>query len=411
MQWATGGQLNDVPLLEACLRDLRYDTQVVDSRGDWLWGLIRAAGAVDRLRVPILHSLYQLSDERSASQLCELACGYAEAGDDTFRTRLYEIVEQRPFGNDDCLGEEEIIKVDGEKAFLFAARIRGNQLTGREWDWHDGILVQIAGEQLGEERVAAALENATDGAIRLFCEGWRAEPQKEVRPDPSARRAEMRSKTAGDIAAAAQFSKSPFGLFRSWGVHADEADLQQVLRDLRASEEPVVIANLLKVFTSRKLPQFDVRVLELCEHPDADVRQRAFNALAGVQHARIRAFALAEIRKSPLNRFAVGLFVSNYQPGDEQRLLDAIDLPADEWDLHGLLMDVIKIFENNPNADPTQLGTIAYAATPCEMCRRNAVRVLLRSQAAPAWMTEECRFDSCQRLVEELTRPMENETV
>ena len=143
---------------------------------------------------------------------------------------------------------------------MFAAQIRGNQLTGREWDWHDGILVQIAGEQLGEERVTAALENATDGAIRLFGEGWRSAPQKEARPDPSAYRAEMRSMTAGDIAAA-ESSKSPFGLFRSWGDHADEADLQQILRHLRASEEPVVIANLLKVFTSRKLPQFDVRCL------------------------------------------------------------------------------------------------------------------------------------------------------
>jgi hypothetical protein len=259
--------------------------------------------------------------------------------------------------------------------------------------------------------VTAALENATDGAIRLFCEGWRAEPQKEARPDPSARRSEMRSKTAGDIAAAAQSSKSPFGLFRSWGVHADEADLQQVLGDLRASEKPVVIANLLKVFTSRALPQFDVRVLELCQHPDAEIRQRAFNTLTRVQDSRIRDFALAEIRKAPLNRFAVALFVRNYQPGDEQRLLDAIDLPEDEWDLHGLLMDVIEIFENNANADPTQLGTIAYAATPCEICRRNAVRVLLRSQAAPAWMTEECRVDSYQDIVDELTRLIENETV
>ena len=182
--------------------------------------------------------------------------------------------------------------------------------------------------------------------------------------------------TAGDIAAAAQSSKSPFGLFRSWGVHADEADLQQILRHLRASEEPVVIANLLKVFTSRKLPQSDVRVLELCQHPDANVRKRAFNALTRVQHSRIRDFALAEIRKPPLNKLAVSLFVCNYEPGDEQRLLDAIDLPENEGDLHALLMDVIEIFENNPNADPTQLGTIAYAATPCEMCRRNAVRVL-----------------------------------
>ena len=91
--------------------------------------MIRAVDAADRFRVPILHALYDLSDERSASQLCELARRYAEAGDDTFRTRLYEIVEQKPIADSRWLGEEEIVRLDGEKAFLFAARVRGETLA------------------------------------------------------------------------------------------------------------------------------------------------------------------------------------------------------------------------------------------------------------------------------------------
>ena len=68
------------------------------------------------------------------------------------------------------------------------------------------------------------------------------------------------------------------------------------------------------------------------------------------------------------------------------------------------------MLEKNFNADPTQLGTIAYAMTPCESCRRKAVRVLLRAEAAPAWMIKECRFDSYPGLVEELTDPSGAET-
>jgi hypothetical protein len=86
--------------LEACLRDQRFDTQVESSRGDWLWRMVRAVGATERFRVPILHALYDLSDDRSASQLCDLARHYAEPGDDTFRTLLYEIVEQKPVGEE-----------------------------------------------------------------------------------------------------------------------------------------------------------------------------------------------------------------------------------------------------------------------------------------------------------------------
>src|SRR5262249_36887195 len=90
LRWAASGRLDDGPLLEACLHDQRFDGQVDDSRGGWLWQMIRAVGAPERFRVPILHALYDLSDDRSAGQFCELARRYAEMGDDTFRTRLYE---------------------------------------------------------------------------------------------------------------------------------------------------------------------------------------------------------------------------------------------------------------------------------------------------------------------------------
>ena len=124
-EWASRRLLDDEPLLEACLQDGRYDTQIENERGDWLWKMVQAVDAVDRFRVPILHALYDLADDRSADQLCELARCYAEAGDETFRKRLYEIVEQKPIADNRCLGEGDIIKLDGESAFLFASRTRG----------------------------------------------------------------------------------------------------------------------------------------------------------------------------------------------------------------------------------------------------------------------------------------------
>src|SRR5262249_50937255 len=86
-QWALNGCLNDEPLLQACLRDPRFDMQCEESRAGWLWQIVKAVEATQRFRVPILHALYELSDERSANQLCELARGYAETGDQTFRDR------------------------------------------------------------------------------------------------------------------------------------------------------------------------------------------------------------------------------------------------------------------------------------------------------------------------------------
>jgi hypothetical protein len=64
--------------------------------------------------------------------------------------------------------------------------------------------------------------------------------------------------------------------------------------------------------------------------------------------------------------------------------------------LHWLLMDVTKILEQNSEADPTQLGVVVYALTPCENCRYHAAKLLFNHRACPEWLKEECRHDSAE---------------
>jgi hypothetical protein len=410
MQWAMTRRLDDEPLLAACLWDQRYDTQLEETRVIWLWEMVRAVDAVDRFRVPILHALYELSDDRSANQLCELARRYAEAGDEAFRNRLYEIVEQKPVADGNCVGEEEIICLDGEKAFLFAARIRGKQLANREWEWDDGMLVNCAIERCGEKRVADVLEQSTDPAIQLFRDGWREQKRAEAEhQELPSQRDRMREIGTSEIISKAESCECDYFHFRGWGMHADEADLEVVLRQLWKSTDPHVISNLLEVFSNRPLPTFDARLIELCEHGDSEVRRCAFNALENNEHALIRAFGLSQLEKGVCDGLVVGLFVRNFQRGDEQRILRVLELPDDDFEHHSLLMSVIKVLENNPEADVAQLAIIAYASTRCGFCRRGSAKLLIRQHVAPEWLTEECRFDAvegCRELVvDEIPRP------
>jgi hypothetical protein len=103
----------------------------------------------------------------------------------------------------------------------------------------------------------------------------------------------------------------------------------------------------------------------------------------------------------------VGLFNKNFQPGDEQRILEVIEIPADECECHGLMMDIIRFLEHNPDADSSRLGIVAYASTPCENCRTDAARLLLGQHVAPGWLVDECRHDSNEegrKLFAEITR-------
>lgn len=180
LHWALSGRLEDEPLLEACLRDQRFDAQLMSSRGNWLWQMVQGVGATERFRVPVLHALYELSNNGSAEQLCELAFQYAKAGDEAFRAQLYEIVERKPVEDSPWLGEEEIVALDGEQAFLAAARVRGKLLLGREWEWDDGSLIEFAAERFGAKYVENLLETATDEAVNRFREHWRQDRQKRA---------------------------------------------------------------------------------------------------------------------------------------------------------------------------------------------------------------------------------------
>jgi hypothetical protein len=404
VQWALTGRLNDEPLLEACLQDQRFDTQVEGMRGDRLWTMVQAVGAADRFRVPILHALYELSDERSADQLCELARSYGAMGDEAFRLRLYEIVEQKPFPNYcACLGEEEIITLDGEQAFLFAVQVRGRSLADREWEWDDGSLMDFAVKRFGKGRVRDILEESSEAAISRFRDGWLRDKLRLAGPrQPDTHKDKMTAIAVAQIIREAEGDTKCYW-FRGWGMYAKETDLRIILQRLWTEQEPQVIVRFLRIFSNRPMPDFDARLIELCSHGDEEVRCWAFSALERNTHPLIREFALTEFRRGTQERFVAGLFINNYRQGDEQ-ILETMVLPADACQLHWLLMDVNKVLEKNPQADCSRLGVICYALNPCEYCRLRSVRVLLKQQAAPQWLIEECRHDSSEECRELFTK-------
>ena len=348
MQWATTRQLDDDPLLEACLIDKRYDRQIEDSRGDRLWRMIQAVGAADRFRVPILHALYALSDEESANQLCELARCYSEAGDETFRMRLYEIVERKPIDDSHWLGEEEIIRLDGEKGFLFAAQIRGERSARREWEWEDESLIDHAIERFGEGRVNELMEDMKNPTLQAYWQagnvgsGRMKGKNQAIRIEnvcerSQSKRSSRRPSWAGPVSASSGNGectpRTP-----TWG---------RSFEHLSAPREAKVIADLLRVFSNRSAPRFVARFIELCRHPDPEVRRRAIASLENIEHPLVRELALSKLQEGTDEESVIGLFIKNYQVDDERRILEAVEVPVDESERHGLMMDVVKVLEAN----------------------------------------------------------------
>jgi len=396
MQWASAGHLDDIPLLDACVSDQRFDMDVEDTRGAWLWHIIQAVNANARFREPILATLRNLSEGHDASQLCELAFHYAMSGDETFRSQLYEIVKQKPFADRPWLGEVQILNLDAEKGFLFAARVRGAQLANRQWEWDDRSFVDTAIERFGRERVNEILQSSMDVAIKRFRNAWLQHQEASGGGGQTAHAERMRRILVAAVVAAAESDEGSFPYFRGWGMHASAEDLLAVFERLLVTKEPSIVAKYLKVFSNREIPRFDEKLIAWSQHADNEVRRRAFAVLAKNSHPSIRKLALRELGKGTVTGAIVGLFIKNYQHGDEQRILESIVLPDDENELHWLLMDAVKVLESHPDADCSKLGPIVYAITPCSSCRYYAARLLHSRRIAPLWMVEECKYDSVE---------------
>lgn len=294
------------------------------------------------------------------------------------------------------LGEEEIIRLDGEEAFLFAVRLRGRQLENRDWEWDDSVLVDDAGKHLGEDRVNDLTIAAGNKDVRRFYDRWRQEKSNAEQEGGSGPTSieKTRHMSASEIIAALESTVKNRATIRIWGSHANEDDLKTVFQFLLSARDPKIISNCLMVFGSREFPRIVPELVSLSQHNAPEVRRRAISALENSSHPLVRELAESELMKGVPGGLALGLFVKNYQDGDERRIIELVELPEDAEQRHWLLKDATKILEENPKADCSQLGVVAYALIPCSFCRHFAAKLLRDRQVAPSWLIEECRFDS-----------------
>lgn len=398
--WIKAGRLPEKSiLLDACLNDLRFDRHCESSRGHWLFEIVLATDNVESFREPILAALAQIADSQAAGQLCEFCVFYARGGDARFRSALKRIVADKPISGMPWLGEEELVELDGIEGFRFAAEVRGRGLANRDWDWDDDALVSAAIEKLGETNVIVALnsESGSSNELRRFAAGWQAaaEKRKTEAGDPNVAYAKRtRLLTASDVVAAAETGTNGGGFLRGWGMRASAADLKTIAERLFSADQPKVVANYLRVFTNRPLPEFDERLLALMSHSDYEVRRWAFAAAAMNSHPTIRQFALAHLADLDEQDSIIRLFIRNFQTGDEELLCSQIRLPEDRGRLHWLLMGAKEVLRENPSARGETLALRVYRCTPCAICRQGAVKFLTARRAVPQWLIDECAYDS-----------------
>ena len=392
--WARAGLFGDFELLrEFCLSPKVYDRQCEGSRGPWLWDLLIAADSLGAMRQPILTALQDIRHADDPQVLCDFALRYAQAGDESFRDVLRDIVFFKPLEDYESIGEEELMLLDGADGFLAAASARGMMLDGRRWSWSDERLMGDAARLFGAVEIQKLLDQRVGASENLagfrdfLADSMRATPGRLV----SGHRDVIQRTTPDDIIAG-EFA-GRYGRLRSWGRSASAPGLEIIYEAIVTAQEWQKSRDLLAVFSARPLPRVGREVLELLSHPIAEVRRRTYDAAGNTSHPDLREFAVRELERRARDENFLGLFAHNYYAGDGAAILAALGLPGDADARHSVAWQFNEIAEANPTPDAVGLAMWAYRHTPCSLCRLTAAEALVEANSAPAWLIDEYRED------------------
>jgi len=407
--------LEDV-VLNACLETQAYDAQCEDSRAAWMFEMIRNATAYPFFSSSIISALSSPSDAYCITQLCDLAALMGKHGDVPVAEALRAFVWSASNTSDELWGSSAIITLDGVPAAIKVVRLLGaelltqpddyvsclDNLTDEKKDLYSEIFSELQRLAPQDAAIAAYVAVEQERIDEEQLEDSMSDEEREARRNSY--RAQSRDEHSADdvIAWAVAGQKNRYS-YKRFGQYASQANLDLILERLRVETDPQVCRRLLWVFHSPCLEQIPPRIWELTHDASHEVRNAAFAALSFIKDPRLAELGRERLRDKNFSvdeHNAIELFALNYQPGDEELILAAMEgLPLkDDDDAHAVGSSVQEVCDELELPALAGLAQWIYETNPCTICRRHAVKFLMEVESLPPGVAKECLHDASSSL-------------
>lgn len=381
-------------VLHACLTNPIYDRQCSGTRAAYLQELIELSGEQRWFRERILAALADPDEEVDEAQLREFAMGYVRAGDAEARQVFYERVAAD--AADGYIASVcDLIDLDGPRAALQVVDQLGELALTSPEDLDDDYLLDYIEREHGAETLAELLEvaRARGAFARAYVNHALAARAAEHAAD--AARPQITGPRYRDLLdyldRAERASPGQVGI---WATRAARADLRLAARGLLEAESDDRLLAHIQVFCRRRFPYSPKHLMPYVRHPNERIARRSLVALEDLCHPALRPLALELIAAGRLVDLALGLFIANYQPGDEALFRRLLDGAADDEAAHGIILSLNDVYAANPTPAAADLLLAMYERGPCALCRTHTVKALLAIDALPDGLREECRHDA-----------------
>jgi hypothetical protein len=379
-------------LLNACLHNLVYDSQIEDGRSWWLMQMLVLTRNIDFYAGKIKEALLN-EDGPDFNQLVVLAVKLFDQGFAEFKGVLSNLGPRNVNGEGLRVLGEALVQLNGF-AGLKAGAILMQENSIEPWEKLS--FYQTSMDNLNDARgVTDFLETEAKDCALV------ADFLQEINSEMEQRKQKFPPSEPWTIAQVLNDIENAFDSqganHRSFGRYATHEELLTIVERLEGAEKPNQQYGYLSVFGNRALPIVTPKVKNLLTSNDKNVRRAARNALSLVKSLTVRNLALDTIRRGDDESIAYGLAILqlNFQPEDSELILHSLRKVKGPDFLHWSGSAVRHIADSH--SDTAVLADcllLLYEIDPCGICRGRALEQLMACNLAPKELIYEMQWDA-----------------
>lgn len=377
-------------ILDACLSDDVYDQQVDESRDPYLFEIADLHPQRKRIYDEIVAALPK--NDHAWSLVVELA----KRKHPKAKQALYANFNPTPeFGPYYAI---DLVAVDGLTGFRVAVK-KLARLQPTDEELHStSYFVDESRDLLGSPVIDAELKRL--GKLgRLILERVRR-ANLPVPPEPKL--------PDRYVDLAPRLISIDDWRLKYWGKKATPKELRRAAKGLLNAKTPTQRLAHLRLFLTVRFPLPVRHLLNFLPGETEEISWAIHRVLSQCKHHSLRNYAL-ELLGSPkagkarLN--AVELLLNNSRRGDIEIARKAFEAERSRWFRHNFGQDIVDYCEANPQAPgATESLLCVYENSPCTMCRRRSVEILLDKSTLPEDIRAESAYDCNERIRQLVTQ-------
>lgn len=380
---------------KSLLKRLCYDGQCEGGRGNYYYELIKVSPQKTALIAFVLEELQkEQGDWYVLTQLYEIAALLGvnegnEAAKEGVRKRMKKELEETT----DWDGDSALIRVDGVKALLGLAQLRGTILKNNpEWSEYGALINrfdEIYPKANGSKIIRrASLQNAS------IKEYW-----NQVQKSRSARKKIKKSKKAkvNYKVMTKSLKKDRFFWVSDQVKDLDKEVIHALALDFDKETQPKRQERYLKIFAKCKFPLGTEILLDLIERKHKTPKslvEPAIKALASFKSKKIRSYALEKLKKKKDILIYLPLLIRNYKAGDHILLEEILQKNWKTEEIHDLNYDYRAIYRKNSVKECMLPLKRMYDQLNCGICREGVLKIMSDNGALTPSILKEMKFDS-----------------